>query len=313
MIQAKFNENSNYTIAPGLWQYDYGQILQVSGTGITENIEIHFSTQEQGGEALVLIATYDDETDTLNAHIPGEFLAETYTEDYRIYAFIYVNDGESGETIYKIILPIKSRPKPEDYDDTGDEAFNQSLADAVQQVNSAKESVRAYAEEVQQSVSTAVQSAENASQSANSASQSASSAQQSAQTAQSIIDSLPSGLDELVSQVDSIENSVGDLSELDTQNKDNLVSAINEVANKTIEVDSELSTTSKNPVQNKIIKAESDRINGRIDGVINMVNTKADKTVATASANGLMSAEDKSHLDDVYEDYSSMLEALGVI
>lgn len=208
MISAKFNPNSNYAIAPGLWQYDYGQILQVSGTGITENVEIHFSTQEQGGEALVLIATYDDETDTLNAHIPGEFLTETYTEDYRIYAFIYVNNGESGETIYKIILPIKSRPKPEDYDDTGDEAFNQSLADAVQQVNNAKESARTYAEEIQQSVSTAVQSAENASQSAINASQSANSAQQSAKTAQAIADSLPSDYDDLVYRVETVEQTI---------------------------------------------------------------------------------------------------------
>lgn len=40
--------------------------------------------------------------------------------------------------------------------------------------------------------------------------------------------------------------------------------------------------------------------------------TKADKTVATTSANGLMSAEDKTHLDAVYADYSSALTALGV-
>ena len=34
---------------------------------------------------------------------------------------------------------------------------------------------------------------------------------------------------------------------------------------------------------------------------------------ATTSAAGLMSATDKSHLDDVYADYSSALTALGVI
>ena len=35
--------------------------------------------------------------------------------------------------------------------------------------------------------------------------------------------------------------------------------------------------------------------------------------VATTSENGLMSATDKQHLDDVYADYSSALTALGVI
>lgn len=138
MITAKFNPNSNYAIAPGLWQWDYGQILQVSGTGITENIEIHFSLSEFGGEAEVLIAVYDDDTDTLNVHIPGHFLVETSSTDYRLYAFIYVNSGTDGETIYKIILPIKARPKPIDYDDKEDDAFNAALAEVIRQVNEVK-------------------------------------------------------------------------------------------------------------------------------------------------------------------------------
>lgn len=41
--------------------------------------------------------------------------------------------------------------------------------------------------------------------------------------------------------------------------------------------------------------------------------TPASTDVATTSANGLMSAQDKSRLDDVYADYSSALTALGVI
>lgn len=54
----------------------------------------------------------------------------------------------------------------------------------------------------------------------------------------------------------------------------------------------------------------------------NYVLTQADKAEiagmvtippATTTSNGLMSATDKAHLDDVYTDYSSALEALGVI
>ena len=40
---------------------------------------------------------------------------------------------------------------------------------------------------------------------------------------------------------------------------------------------------------------------------------KASTDTATQSANGLMSAQDKTRLDDVYADYSSALTALGVI
>ena len=156
MITAKFNPNSNYAIAPGLWQWDYGQILQVSGTDITENIEIHFSLSGVGGEAEVLIAVYDDDTDTLNVHIPGHLLAHQTNKDYNIYAFIYFNSGSEGETVYKIVFPIKARPKPIDYDDTADDAFNATLAEAVQQVNDAKESARTYANEARQSAESAL-------------------------------------------------------------------------------------------------------------------------------------------------------------
>ena len=45
----------------------------------------------------------------------------------------------------------------------------------------------------------------------------------------------------------------------------------------------------------------------------NAINQKADKAVATTTADGLMSASDKTKLDDVYADYSSALVAMGVI
>ena len=47
--------------------------------------------------------------------------------------------------------------------------------------------------------------------------------------------------------------------------------------------------------------------------LLNAISQKADKTVATTTADGLMSAADKTKLDDVYADYSSALVALGVI
>ena len=50
-----------------------------------------------------------------------------------------------------------------------------------------------------------------------------------------------------------------------------------------ITIDNTLSDTSTNPVQNKVVKQA--------------IDNKADKTVATTSADGLMSAEDKSKLD----------------
>lgn len=56
-----------------------------------------------------------------------------------------------------------------------------------------------------------------------------------------------------------------------------------EVSGSDITIDDTLSDTSTNPVQNKVVKQA--------------IDNKADKTVATTSADGLMSAEDKGKLD----------------
>lgn len=57
----------------------------------------------------------------------------------------------------------------------------------------------------------------------------------------------------------------------------------------------------------------SDVEENQIPELKNAISQKADKTVATTTADGLMSASDKTKLDDVYADYSSALTALGVI
>ena len=62
-----------------------------------------------------------------------------------------------------------------------------------------------------------------------------------------------------------------------------------------VTVDTALSSTSTNPVQNK-------KIYEAIQAV---------KAVATTSTNGLMSSTDKGRLDTLYADYSSALTALG--
>lgn len=69
----------------------------------------------------------------------------------------------------------------------------------------------------------------------------------------------------------------------------NKLQGIAEGANKTI-VDSTLSSTSTNPVQNKVINSNFTAINTEL-------NKKATKTVATTSADGLMSAADKKAFD----------------
>lgn len=136
--------------------------------------------------------------------------------------------------------------------------------------------------------------------------------------------------------VNELVQSVGDLDELTTTAKSSLVEAINEINAKegggSVTVDDELSGTSENPVQNKAIMAafmeafqrltqdeiqigyNSDAIGGLLSSILDVQTAlagKASTNVATQSANGLMSAQDKSRIDAVYADYTSALTALG--
>lgn len=138
-------------------------------------------------------------------------------------------------------------------------------------------------------------------------------------------------INEIIESLAGIKDEIGTLDSLTTTNKNNLVSAINEVNAKEVTVDSELSDTSENPVQNKVIKVRFDGIDQTVAGIGGRLATaetalegkantadvnsalalKANTGVATQSANGLMSAQDKTRLDAVYADYSSALTALG--
>ena len=116
MIIANFRNDSSCTVAySGLWQYDYGQKLRIQGLDLPTAVEIHFSLQETGGESVTRVGvTKDGVTDV---PIPDSMMENNGTNrDYKIYAFIYLTDDSSGETIRKIVMPVRSRPKPEAFD-----------------------------------------------------------------------------------------------------------------------------------------------------------------------------------------------------
>lgn len=77
--------------------------------------------------------------------------------------------------------------------------------------------------------------------------------------------------------------------------------SIAEGANKTV-VDTIFSTTSTNPVENRVIKTELDRFSTAVE---QSLNNKASKDVATTTANGLLSSTDKNKLNNLAADASS--------
>lgn len=131
MIIANF-EDENYKRVTGLWQWDYGQILRIQGLNLPKAVEIHFSLQESGGEAKKRVGfTKDGVTDVV---IPDSLLEnEEAVGSYDIYAFIYLTDDTSGQTEYKICMPVKARPKPEAFDKPEDEEIFQEAITAVRE------------------------------------------------------------------------------------------------------------------------------------------------------------------------------------
>ena len=131
MITAVFNDKMDYTIAYGLWQWDYGQVLRVKGLDFDQiSIEVHFSLSPDNTDSLVTIGVVKDvdyqstivsdgeeytvnETATvLDVVIPKDMLWNNIKKNYTIYVFLLSTNEESGETLKKIIMPVKVKPKP---------------------------------------------------------------------------------------------------------------------------------------------------------------------------------------------------------
>lgn len=129
MIVVNFeNEKDTYKTVSGLWQWDYGQVLRIQGLKLPTAVEIHFSLQQSGGEAVTRIGVTKDRVTDVT--IPDSLLENGNTaSDYRIYAFIYLSDVDSGQTEYRITLSVKSRPKPEAWEKPEDaEIFREAIA-----------------------------------------------------------------------------------------------------------------------------------------------------------------------------------------
>ena len=106
--------------------------------------------------------------------------------------------------------------------------------------------------------------------------------------------------------INELVQNVGNLTELTTTNKDSLVDAINEVNAKegggggSITVDDELSGASENPVQNKVIKARLDSIDGTVAGIggrLATAETALEGKANTADVNTALST--KANTSDV--------------
>lgn len=135
MVVAEFKGNETTKYVGDVYQYDLGQALCIKGLNLPRFVEIDFALQETGSttESEVGITR----NGVTEVEIPNHMLINNDIDtNYMIYAFVYLTDETSGETIRKIRISVKARSKPENFTAPEDTKLFQ---EAIKTVNESAE------------------------------------------------------------------------------------------------------------------------------------------------------------------------------
>ena len=166
MITAVIDAGQHYCQAVSdLWQWDYGQTLRIQGVKLPAAVEVQFSTTERIGETVTRIGVTQE--GVTEAPIPDTLLeGGGTTQDYTIYAFVYIENGDSGKTEYRVSMKVRARPKPEAHATPEEgELFRQAIvavAESADRAESARKSAEASADEAKTSKENAETAVKNA-------------------------------------------------------------------------------------------------------------------------------------------------------
>ena len=166
MITAVIDAGQHYCQAVSdLWQWDYGQTLRIQGVKLPAAVEVQFSTTERIGETVTRIGVTKE--GVTEVPIPDTLLeGGGTTQDYTIYAFVYIENGDSGKTEYRVSMKVRARPKPEAHATPEEgELFRQAIvavAESANRAESAKNAAEAAAGSAQASADEAKTAKENA-------------------------------------------------------------------------------------------------------------------------------------------------------
>lgn len=183
MITAVIDAGQHYCQAVSdLWQWDYGQTLRIQGVKIPAAVEVQFSTTERIGETVTRIGVTQE--GVTEAPIPDTLLeGGGTTQDYTIYAFVYIENGDSGKTEYRVSMKVRARPKPEAHATPEEgELFRQAIVAVAESADRA-ESARKSAETASDQAEDAKNAAEEAAGSAQASADEAKTAKANAKTA----------------------------------------------------------------------------------------------------------------------------------
>lgn len=141
---AVFSSGRRYATAQtSLYQWDYGQLLIISGLDLPSPFEAHFCNE---GDVETVTMLGNDNMVT----IPDQFLVSGKS----INAYIYLHAGDDdGETEYKITIPVLTRPQPSDIEPTPGQqtVIDQLLAElrsAVASLNAAVDYIQSIEDDI---------------------------------------------------------------------------------------------------------------------------------------------------------------------
>ena len=105
IITANFSNGGRQCITRKIFQYDYGQEVQIKGLNLPQSFEFHISNSNNPTTSSKIFLGNNNKIE-----IPDEFLISG--EDIFIWIFLHQTESD-GETRYKINIPIQKKPKPE--------------------------------------------------------------------------------------------------------------------------------------------------------------------------------------------------------
>lgn len=89
----------------GLYQWDYGQTLEIEAPYLPTIVEVHFACRDMT-EAIVYVCSTN--LNVASVAIPDTCLEHTG----EITAWVYGIEGTSGRTLYRVVIPIIARARP---------------------------------------------------------------------------------------------------------------------------------------------------------------------------------------------------------
>ena len=106
-IKATFPAGKNETVTDSLYQWDYGQVLEIESAVLGSNtVEVHFACTNMS-EAIVRVCTFS-EGGIVTVAIPDDCLEQSSP----ITAWIYEIAGTQGRTSKVIRIPVIARTRP---------------------------------------------------------------------------------------------------------------------------------------------------------------------------------------------------------